>query len=124
MSYSLKNRRRKSKITKRKEKKITRRFKKSRKQRGGSNPFIAKIAELLNNFNFYTEREKNTLMKKLVATQWRYEENPRYKNILIDKLNLALNSTDSTQDEKKIFVYKLFDFWVHPERYHQVASNQ
>jgi hypothetical protein len=122
MSYSLRKRRRISKISKRKYNK-TRRCKKSRKQYCGSN-FILKIEGLLNNFNFYTEREKNTLMKKLISTQWRYDQNPRYKNILIDKLNLALNSTDSTPDEKKTFIYKLFDFWVHPERYHQVASNQ
>lgn len=116
MAYSLRKRGRKSKITKRRYNK-TRRFKKSRKQYGGtSDVFTTQIESLLNQFNF-TELEKNKLLKKFTLTRGRYEEFPSRKDTLIEKLNLAINATDSTLDEKKVFVYKLFDFWMRPEIY-------
>ena len=116
MSYSLRKRirRRKSKINKRT--KITRRFKKSRKQYGGSNPFIANITRLLNEFDF-SEREKDELMDKLQRSEWRYNEDPSRRVTLIEKLNETINDTHVTPDEKKNFVNKLFDFWLNPDGY-------
>ena len=123
MSYSLRNRKRKSKITKRKynmtkrkENKRSRRFKKSRKQYGGrttttTSDFILEVDTLLNNFEF-SKSEKNELMMILKDTEARYDENPNRKVTLFRQLNLAINSTDSTPDEKKVFVNNLIRFWL------------
>jgi hypothetical protein len=122
MSDYLIKRKRKSKITKRKhnmtkrkEKKMSRRFKKSRKQYGGKSHFILEVDALLNNFDF-SKSEKNDLMVILKDTEPRYNEFPNAvpnrKDTLFRQLNLAINSTDSTPDEKKIFVTKLIHFWL------------
>ena len=126
MSYSLKNRRRKSKIskrkynmTKRKGKKISRRFKKSRKQYGGktnTSDFIIEVDAILNSFGFFSKSEINELMVILKDTEARYNEFPNAvpnrKDTLFRQLNLAINSTDSTPDEKKVFVNNLIRFWL------------
>ena len=121
MSYSLRKRKskitkRKYNMTKRKGKKIPRRFKKSRKQYGGSNPFIVEVARLLNNFNF-TEPEKEELIDKLYKSEWRYVQVPNRKNLLIGKFNEAINATNSTPDEKKAFIYEIITYWEDPENY-------
>ena len=127
MAYSLRKRIRKGKISKRKENKKTRRFKKSRKQYGGRSPsatpfgvdniFIAQITSILNEFDFFSEREKDELMDKLQrSAQW-YIQNPNRLHTLINQLNVAKNSTTSTPDEKKVFITKLFDFWLNPHGY-------
>jgi len=109
---------RKSNMTKRKGKKIFRKFKKSRKQYGGTtntSPFILEVDALLNNFDF-SKSEKNDLMVILKDTEPRYDEFPNAvpnrKDTLFQQLNLAINSTDVTPDEKKIFVNKLIHFWL------------
>jgi len=109
---------RKYNTTKRKEKKMSRRFKKSRKQYGGrtnTSPFILEVDALLNNFDF-SKSEKNELMMILKDTEPRYNEFPNAvpnrKDTLFQQLNLAINSTDATPDEKKIFVNKLIRFWL------------
>jgi len=105
-------------MTKRKGKKIFRKFKKSRKQYGGTtntSPFILEVDALLNNFDF-SKSEKNDLMVILKDTEPRYDEFPNAvpnrKDTLFQQLNLAINSTDVTPDEKKIFVNKLIHFWL------------
>ena len=122
MQYSLRKRRRNSKITKRKKNKITSRFKKSRKQYGGrsdpflGDPFILEVIALLNNFGF-TKSEKNDLITTLKRTHWRYQDFPNRKVLLIDKLNSTINATTSTPDEKKVFVNELINYWENPEEY-------
>jgi len=122
MAYSLRKRRRKitkitkitkrTKLTKRKYN-ITRRFKKSRKQYGGtSDIFTPKVKSLLNRFEFIDDNEKNVLMDKLYkSAQW-YNDNPQRQDILIRQLNHAIIATNSTPDEKKVFINKLFDYWL------------
>lgn len=122
MAYSLRKRRRKitkitkitkrTKLTKRKYN-ITRRLKKSRKQYGGtSDVFTPKVASLLNRFEFIDDNEQNVLMDKLKKSAWRYNNNPYRQDTLIRQLNLAIIAPDSTDDEKKIFINKLFDYWL------------
>ena len=136
MSDSLIKRKRKSKITKRKynvtkrkEKKMSRRFKKSRKQYGGittTSPFVLEVDALLNNFDF-SKSEKNDLMVILKDTEPRYNEFPNAvpnrKDLLFRKLNLVINSTDATPDEKKAFVTKLIHFWINPEEHLARSAN-
>ena len=111
MSYSLRKRRRISKISKRKYNK-TRRCKKSRKQYGGSDVFTSKVASLLNRFEFIDDNEKNVLMDKLYKSAPWYNDNPQRQDILIRQLNHAIIAPDSTDDEKKVFINKLFDYWL------------
>lgn len=119
MAYSLRKRRRKitkitkrTKLTKRKYN-ITRRFKKNRKQYGGiSDVFTPKVESLLNRFEFIDDNEKNVLMDKLKKSAWRYNNNPHRQDTLIRQLNHAIIATNSTPDEKKDFINKLFDYWL------------
>ena len=133
MSDYLIKRKRKSKITKRKynttkrkEKKTSRRIKKTRKQYGGKSHFVLEVDALLNNFDF-SKSEKNDLMVILKDTEPRYNEFPNAvpnrKDILFRKLNLAINSTDATPDEKKAFVTKLIHFWINPEEHLARSAN-